>query len=80
MPTMTWKEDALILHALPEEEFLNGSKTKALTTFSVDLGVAEKFGLIEPPQERKGSVMGPQGVNGYKWTQSAVHPPLCGLR
>ena len=80
MPTMTWKEDALILHAVPEEELLNGSKTKTLTTFSIDLGVAEKFGFIEPPQERKGSVMGPQGVNGYKWTQSAVHPLLCDLR
>ena len=34
--------------------------------FCIDLGVAEKFGLIEPPQERKESVMGPQGVNGYK--------------
>ena len=66
MPTMTWKEDALILHAVPEEELLNFSKTKALTTFSIDLGVAEKFGLIELPQGRKGSVVGPQGVNGYK--------------
>ena len=65
-PTMTWKEDALILHAVPEEELLNFSKTKALTTFSIDLGVAEKFGLIELPQGRKGSVVGPQGVNGYK--------------
>ena len=63
MLTMTWKEDALILHAVLEEELLNGSKTKAFATFTSDLGVAEKFGFIEPPQERKGSVMGPQGVN-----------------
>ncbi|CAH3184921.1 unnamed protein product [Porites lobata] len=55
-PTMTCKEDALILHAVPEKELLNFSKTKALTTFSINLAVAEKFGLIEPPQ----------GVNGYK--------------
>ena len=54
------------MHAVPEEQLLNFSKTKALTTFSIDLGVAEKFGLIELPQGRKGSVVGPQGVNGYK--------------
>ena len=66
MPTMTWKDDALILHAVPEKELLNFSKTKALTTFSVNLAVAEKFGLIEPPHGRQGSVVGPQGVNGYK--------------
>ena len=45
------------LHAVPERE---------LTTFAIDLAVAEKFGLIEPPQRRQGSVVGPQGVNGYK--------------
>ena len=28
--------------------------------------VAEKFGLIEPPQGRQGSEVGPQGVNGYQ--------------
>ena len=54
------------MHAVPEEQLLNFSKTKALTTFSIDLGVTEKFGLIELPQGRKGSVVGPQGVNGYK--------------
>ena len=71
MPTMTWKEDALILHAVPEKEFLNAAQTKALTTFSINLAVAENFGLIEPPQGRKGSVMGPQGVNGTSWD------PIC---
>ena len=66
MPTMTCKEDALILHAVSERELLNFSHTKAMTTFAIDLAVAEKFGLIEPPQGRQGSVVGPQGVNGYK--------------
>ena len=28
--------------------------------------VAEKFGLIEPPQGRQGSEVGPQEVNGYQ--------------
>ena len=65
MPTITWKEDALILHAVPERELLNFSHTKALTTFVINLAVAEKFGLIKPPHGRQGSVVGPQGVNGY---------------
>ena len=47
MPTMTWKDDVLILHAVPERELLNLHQTKALTSFSLDLGVAEKFGFIE---------------------------------
>ena len=71
MPTMTWKENALILHAVPEEKLLNFSKTKALTTFSIDLGLAEKFGLIEPSPRSEWVQVG---------TQSAVHPPLCDLR
>ena len=66
MPTMTWKDDALILHAVREGELLNFTKTKALITFAISLAVAEKFGFIEPPQGRQGSVVGPQGVNGYK--------------
>ena len=66
IPMMTWKDNALILPAVREGELLNFTKTKALTTFAIHLGVAEKFGFIEPPPGRKGSVVGPQGVNGYK--------------
>ena len=65
MTTMAWKEDALILHSFPKRELLNFSHTKAMTTFAIDLAVAERFGLIEPPHGRQGSVVGPQGVNGY---------------
>ena len=50
MSTMTWKDDALILHAVPKGELLTSDKTKALTSFSHDLGAAEKFGLIEKPK------------------------------
>ena len=46
IPNLSWKDDSLILHAVPEKELMNFSKTKALTTFAIDLGVAEKFGLI----------------------------------
>ena len=56
MPTMTWKDDALILHAISERELLNLTQTKALTSFSLDVGVAEKFGFIEP---KKGGCWGP---------------------
>ena len=50
MAMMTWKDNALILHAVPRGDLLNGNKTKALTTFSRDVGVAEKFGFIEKPK------------------------------
>ena len=59
MPMMTWKDDALILHAVPKAELLNGNKTKATSAFSLDLGVAEKFGFIEQPQGVVGHVLGP---------------------
>ena len=44
MPTTTWKDDALILHAVREEELLNFTKIKALTTFVIHLAVAESLG------------------------------------
>ena len=59
MPMMTWKDVALVLHAVPKGELLNNNETKALTTFSLDLGVAEKFGFIEQPQGVVGYVLGP---------------------
>ena len=59
MPTMTWKEDALFLNAVTKGELLNSNKTLAMTTFSLDLSVAENFGLIEQPQGVSGYVLGP---------------------
>ena len=64
MPTLTWKDDALILPAVREGELLNFTKTKALP---------EKFGFIE----QKKDVVGGGICAG---AQSAVHPPHCGLR
>lgn len=46
MPTLTWKEDALILHAIPKMEMMNSAKTKAMASFAIDFSVAEKFGFI----------------------------------
>ena len=59
MPTMTWKDDALILHAVPERELLNRLQTKATSAFSLDLAVAEKFGFIEQKKGLVGYVLGP---------------------
>ena len=50
MPMMTWKDNTLILHAVPKGDLMNGNKTKATSAFSLDLGVAEKFGFIEKTQ------------------------------
>ena len=59
MPMMTWKDNALILHAVPKGELLNGNKTKATSAFSLDLGVAEKFGFIEKPKGWDDYKLGP---------------------
>ena len=50
MPMMTWKDDALVLHAVPKGDLLNSNKTKVTSTFSLDQSVAEKFGFIEKPE------------------------------
>ena len=47
------------MHAVSERELLNLNQTKALTSFSLDLGVAEKFGFIEPKKGVVGCVLGP---------------------
>ena len=46
MPTMIWKDDALILSAVTEKELFNRLQTKTTSAFSLDLGVAEKFGFV----------------------------------
>ena len=59
MPMMSWKDDALVLHAVPKVDVLNGNKTKVTTTFSLDLGVAERFGFIEQQKAVVGYNLGP---------------------
>ena len=59
MPTMTWKDDALILSAVSERELFNRLQTKTTTSFSLDLGVAEKFGFVEQKPGVLGYVLGP---------------------
>ena len=59
MPMMSWKDNALILHAVPKAELLDSSKTRATSAFSLDLGVAETFGFVYEPQGVSGHVLGP---------------------
>ena len=60
MPMMTWKGNALVLHAVPKGDVLKSDKTTTTTTFSMDLGVAKRFGFIEQPVGvDAGYVLGP---------------------
>ena len=59
MPMMSWKDNALILHAVPEGELFNNTKTRATSAFSLDLGVAETFGFVEKPKGWAEHKLGP---------------------
>ena len=49
MPMMTWKGDALVLHAVPKGDLLNANKSKVTSAFMMDLGIAKRFGFVEKP-------------------------------
>ena len=49
MPMMSWKDNALVLHAIPKGELLKSDKTTSTTTFSINLEIAKRFGFIEKP-------------------------------
>ena len=49
MPTMTWKGDALVLHAVPKEDLMNANKSKVTSAFTMDLEIAKRFGFVEQP-------------------------------
>ena len=59
MPRMTWKDDVLVLHAIPKGDALKSDKTKTTTTFMMDLGIAERFGFIQELKGVTGHVLGP---------------------
>lgn len=46
MPTLSWKDDALILHAIPKAELMNSAKTRALASFAIDFSLAVKTGFV----------------------------------
>ena len=49
MPLMTWKGDALVLHAVPKEDLMNANKSKVTSAFTMDLEIAKRFGFLEQP-------------------------------
>ena len=49
MPMMTWKGDALVLHAVPKGDLLNANKSKVTSAFIMDLEIAKRFGFVEKP-------------------------------
>ena len=59
MPRMTWKDNVLVLHAIPKEDALKSDKTTTTTTFMMDLGIAERFGFVQQLQGVVGYVLGP---------------------
>ena len=59
MPRMTWKDDVLVLHAIPKEDAFKSDKTTTTTTFMMDLGIAERFGFVQQLQGVVGYVLGP---------------------
>ena len=59
MPMMTWKGDALVLHAVPKGDVLKSDKTTTTTTFIMDLGIAERFGFVQQLHGVVGHVLGP---------------------
>ena len=59
MPMMTWKGDALVLHAVPKGDLLNANKSKVTSAISLDMRIAERFGFIEQLEGVVGHVLGP---------------------
>ena len=49
MPMMSWKGDALVLHAVGKGDLMNTNKTKVTSAFMMDLEIAKRFGFIEKP-------------------------------
>ena len=60
MPMMSWKGDALVLHAVGKGDLMNANKSKITSAFMMDLEIAKRFGFIEKPAGvDAGYVLGP---------------------
>ena len=60
MPMMSWKGDALVLHAVGKGDLMNTNKSKVTSAFMMDLEIAKRFGFIEKPVGvDEGYVLGP---------------------
>ena len=49
MPMMSWKGDALVLHAVGKGDLMNANRSKVTSAFMMDLEIAKRFGFIEQP-------------------------------
>ena len=49
MPMMSWKGDALVLHAVGKGDLMNANKSKVTSAFMMDLEIAKRFGFVEQP-------------------------------
>ena len=60
MPMMSWKGDALVLHAVGKGDLLNANESKVTSAFAMDLEIAKRFGFVEiPAGVDEGYVIGP---------------------
>ena len=59
MPMMSWKGNALVLHAVPKGDALKSDKTTTTSTFSLHVSIAERFGFIKKLEGVVGHVIGP---------------------
>ena len=46
MPRLSWKEDGLIIHAIPKADLFKKDKSTNTVEFSINLDIALKFGLV----------------------------------
>ena len=60
MPEMTWKDDTLIIHAIPKSDLLNANQIH-MTNFHINLDIALKFGLVKEKTGQRSTtyVIGP---------------------
>ena len=60
MPPLSWKDDALIIHAIPQSDLIKADKS-AITDFFINLAIALKFGLVleKTAQNRTWYALGP---------------------
>ena len=60
MPQLTWKDDALVINAIPQMDLIKADKS-AITDIFINLAIALKFGLVveKTSQNRTWYVLGP---------------------
>ena len=61
LPQLSWKDDALVIHAIPKADLLKADKTANTAEFSINLAIALKFGLVVKKSSKRTSwyVLGP---------------------